>query len=234
LAQRFAPDEVQLYYQIALHGRNDMHLAPDEYAGFTMTLLRMLAFAPDVAAGETAPLRAAALVATKPPRATVPAPVAKATTPTTATSPASAAASRMPPALPEAAAATVPAFDGDWPGLVERLPVQGLPRQLAAVAQLVGQEGDVFRLRVPNRTLAEAGTIERLKAGLSQHFGRPVRLTVEVGATSGPTAAGIAELARAERQKRAEDAIYGDPFVQQMIESFGAEIDPNSIRPIEP
>jgi DNA polymerase-3 subunit gamma/tau len=57
---------------------------------------------------------------------------------------------------------------------------------------------------------------------------------VEVGATSGPTAAGIAEQARAERQKRAEDAIYGDPFVQQMIESFGAEIDPNSIRPIEP
>ena len=46
LAGVLAPDEVQLYYQVALHGRNDMHLAPDEYAGFTMTLLRMLAFAP--------------------------------------------------------------------------------------------------------------------------------------------------------------------------------------------
>ncbi len=43
---RFSPEEVQLYYQIALHGRNDMALAPDEYAGFTMTLLRMLAFKP--------------------------------------------------------------------------------------------------------------------------------------------------------------------------------------------
>ena len=51
LAGVFAPDEVQLYYQVALHGRNDMHLAPDEYAGFTMTLLRMLAFAPADAAG---------------------------------------------------------------------------------------------------------------------------------------------------------------------------------------
>jgi len=49
LAAQLAPDEVQLYYQIALHGRNDLHLAPDDYAGFTMTLLRMLAFQPDAA-----------------------------------------------------------------------------------------------------------------------------------------------------------------------------------------
>ncbi|MBK8571027.1 MAG: hypothetical protein IPN81_14550 [Nitrosomonadales bacterium] len=37
---------MQLYYQIAIHGRNEIDLAPDEYAGFTMTLLRMLAFRP--------------------------------------------------------------------------------------------------------------------------------------------------------------------------------------------
>jgi DNA polymerase-3 subunit gamma/tau len=42
----FDAQEVQLYYQIAVHGRNELGLAPDEYAGFTMTLLRMLAFRP--------------------------------------------------------------------------------------------------------------------------------------------------------------------------------------------
>ena len=46
LAGAFAAEEVQLYYQIAIHGRDEIDLAPDEYAGFTMTLLRMLAFAP--------------------------------------------------------------------------------------------------------------------------------------------------------------------------------------------
>ncbi|HYM48854.1 MAG TPA: DNA polymerase III subunit gamma/tau, partial [Burkholderiaceae bacterium] len=46
LASTFAADEIQLFYQVALHGRNEMHLAPDEYAGFTMALMRMLAFAP--------------------------------------------------------------------------------------------------------------------------------------------------------------------------------------------
>ncbi len=46
VARLLSPEEVQLCYQIALHGRNDLALAPDEYAGFTMTLLRMLAFRP--------------------------------------------------------------------------------------------------------------------------------------------------------------------------------------------
>jgi DNA polymerase-3 subunit gamma/tau len=46
LAQSFDAQEVQLFYQIAVHGRNEIGLAPDEYAGFTMTLLRMLAFRP--------------------------------------------------------------------------------------------------------------------------------------------------------------------------------------------
>ena len=46
LAQNLSPETLQLYYQIALLGRRDIGLAPDEYAGFTMTLLRMLAFAP--------------------------------------------------------------------------------------------------------------------------------------------------------------------------------------------
>lgn len=46
LAEHFGKEEVQLYYQIAVHGRNEIGLAPDEYAGFSMTLLRMLAFRP--------------------------------------------------------------------------------------------------------------------------------------------------------------------------------------------
>ena len=46
LAGLFDADEIQLFYQIAVHGRNELGLAPDEYAGFSMTLLRMLAFRP--------------------------------------------------------------------------------------------------------------------------------------------------------------------------------------------
>ena len=47
LADQVSAEDLQLMYQIALLGRRDLGLAPDEYAGFTMTLLRMLTFFPD-------------------------------------------------------------------------------------------------------------------------------------------------------------------------------------------
>ena len=51
LARAIDPEDAQLYYQVALHGRRDLPLAPDEYAGFSMTLMRMLAFAPATEGG---------------------------------------------------------------------------------------------------------------------------------------------------------------------------------------
>ncbi|WDZ95186.1 DNA polymerase III subunit gamma/tau [Herbaspirillum sp. WKF16] len=58
LASQFSLEHVQLFYQIVVHGRNELGLAPDEYAGFSMTLLRMLAFRP-VSASSAAPAPAA-------------------------------------------------------------------------------------------------------------------------------------------------------------------------------
>ena len=79
LAQQFDAEELQLHYQIALYGRRDLPLAPDEYAGFSMSLMRMLAFRPDQAGAvavpapakkkpEAAPVRDAAAAAPAPGR----------------------------------------------------------------------------------------------------------------------------------------------------------------------
>ncbi|HEX5639183.1 MAG TPA: DNA polymerase III subunit gamma/tau [Burkholderiaceae bacterium] len=227
LAATLAPDEVQLYYQICLHGRNDMHLAPDEYAGFTMALLRMLAFAP-AAPGDAKPAssRSAPLVAQAAPRTHAPAPRV------------AAAASRSAPpaaapAVPPTASSAPVDFDGDWPALVSRLKVVGLVKELASRSELVAYEGDVMKLRVPLKTLLDAGALDKLKAAVSAAIGRPIRVSAEVGTTAGPTAAGIAEQARAEKQRQAEEAIYADPFVRELIDNFGASVDPASIRPKE-
>lgn len=220
-AGALAPEDVQLFYQIALHGRNDLSLAPDEYAGFTMTLLRMLAFAPadDEGAGQRA---AAALHAARAPRTSTPVRGgARAAAPASAATP-----------VREATGAE-PSFDGNWPALVERLNVNGFAREMALRSELVSFEGSRFVLRVPVRTLAEGGTLERLQTALSAHFGCAIRVRVEVGATSGPTAAAFAEQARSARQRQAEESIYADPFVQQLIDQFGAAVDPRSIRPGE-
>ena len=222
-ARTFAPDEVQLYYQIALHGRNDLSLAPDEYAGFTMTLLRMLAFAPAesgvvgrqsaVGSRESA---AAAGAATSGRAAPTARPITDHRSPITE--------NRQP--TTDNGQPT-----SDWPSLVERLNLTGFTRELAVRSELVSAEGNHYKLRVPVKTLAEGGTLDRLKAALTQHLGQPVKLSVEVGATAGPTAKGRADEARAEQQKRAEEAIYADPFVKQLIDNFGATVDPQSIKP---
>jgi len=59
LTARIDAESVQLYYQIALQGREDLPLAPDEHAGFVMTVLRMLAFRPEGAPKGVALPRAA-------------------------------------------------------------------------------------------------------------------------------------------------------------------------------
>ncbi|NEX60238.1 DNA polymerase III subunit gamma/tau, partial [Noviherbaspirillum galbum] len=60
LANAFTPEEIQLFYQIAVHGRHELSLAPDDYAGFSMTLLRMLAFRPGMGGADERPGASAA------------------------------------------------------------------------------------------------------------------------------------------------------------------------------
>lgn len=47
LAPMLSPDHVQLFYSVAVHSRQELSLAPDEYAGFVMACLRMLALLPE-------------------------------------------------------------------------------------------------------------------------------------------------------------------------------------------
>ena len=110
LGALFDPQEVQLYYQIAVHGRNEIGLAPDEYAGFTMTLLRMLAFRPGQGGAEAPAVSAAPAAAAAPGARAAAAAAAAAPRPAgpgaAAAAPAAPAAARpaAPPAAPPAAA----------------------------------------------------------------------------------------------------------------------------------
>src|SRR4030095_1796644 len=167
LAGALAADEVQLYYQIALHGRNDLQLAPDEYAGFTMTLLRMLAFVPS---GGGAQVQSLPL-----PTRESGTPSAPRTAEPTRASPPATSAPRLA-AVDRDAGDAQPSFDGDWPALVARLKISGLVKELAQRSELVSSERDHFRLRTPIKTLIEAGTVEKLKAPIGAALGRPARV----------------------------------------------------------
>jgi DNA polymerase-3 subunit gamma/tau len=127
--------------------------------------------------------------------------------------------------------AAVLAFDGDWPALVAALKLDGLAGQLAAHSELLSSDAGHFRLRVALKTLLDAGAAERLRICLQKHFGGAVRVSAEFGAALTPTAAVRAGEARGRQQQLAAEAIYADPFVRELVASFGAEVDPGSIRP---
>ena len=224
LARKIDAETVQLHYQIAALGRRDLEWAPDEYAGFSMTLLRMLAFTPgDGPAGKTAA-----------PRHT-PQPSAQPAGRSTAATPAPAfraqvqAANEPPPALAAVPATAVAGFDGDWRRLAESLP--GLVRQLAMQCELASHLGAHIRLRLPEAQkslLASFG--DKLRDALTDKLGGPVKLDVELVADAGASPAAARAREQAGRQSEAEAAIQADPFVQTLVRECDATV--GNIRPL--
>jgi len=118
LAAAFDAQEVQLYYQIAVHGRNEIGLAPDEYAGFTMTLLRMLAFRPgNGGADSVAPAGPASARPAAPPPRPAPAPPARAASAAVASH---ATVAPPPPPAPQQAAPAASAAPSSGPASAAR------------------------------------------------------------------------------------------------------------------
>jgi DNA polymerase-3 subunit gamma/tau len=226
MAARLDPGTLQVFYQIAVVGRRDLALAPDEYAGFTMTVLRMLSF--------VAPQgRPQAAQAPTPSRAPVSSPAPRAMAPAR---PAAAPAIAPPaPAVPAPPAGPTINFDGDWASLVQRLNLTGMAGMVAQRGELVAFENNHLELVVPetHKMYAEKAYQDKLKAELQPHFGPTLRLTVRVGETAGKSVAAARSREQARRQASAAEAIEDDPFVRELVRDFGAEVVSSSIRPAD-
>ena len=245
LAQKLSPETLQLYYQIALLGRRDIGLAPDEYAGFTMSLLRMLAFSPSEKVSVTAPPS----VINKPAAAEVA--LAKLATQEisaqTAIAPtaskqdfaqeSAAIQSDVPNQSSDEQSTNVQTFNGDWRGLVEQNLKLGLARALAQNCEMVSFDDNSITLRVAenNKHLVSASYQEKLSSAINQHFGKKIKLNVNISGEANTeiiTPAKQTAVEKATIQSSAEAAIMNDGFVQSLMNDFGATIIPNSIKPI--
>jgi DNA polymerase-3 subunit gamma/tau len=217
----FTPEDIQLFYQIALHGRRDLVLAPDEFAGFSMTLLRMLAFLPDMGASvlpvaeakRPAPVRSAPAVAAPAPRVEA-----------------------APAAVPQPAQAAVAvAFDGDWPTLVNRLKLGGMARMLAQHCELKNHTDNLMQLVIPDehKHLLEKPYQEKLRVALAEYFGQPVKVEFSIGVVSGMSPVVLDNQEKQRKQTAAIASIEQDPFVRDLVENFDAKVIESSIKPIE-
>jgi DNA polymerase III subunit gamma/tau len=225
LAAALSPEDTQLFYQIAIVGRRDLELAPDARAGFEMTLLRMLAFDRADNAG---------VVAASPVGRPIAAPPSSPTQASAAAPRASAPAAAAAPAPPPPAAAAA-SGESDWSGIVARMNLGGMVRQLAAHCVLLGKQAGKVSLKLDAegehfRTPAQE---EKLTQALSAYYGEPVRLEITVDTDAGNTPARQQKAAADDRLQNARSSIESDPNVRALRDMFGATVQPESIRPAE-
>lgn len=255
LAQRLSPETLQLYYQIALLGRRDISLAPDEFAGFTMSLLRMLAFTPSESEAKrplTKPTITASIstpvVETKqaitsqaisqPPEQQASPNSEKVYSQQANTSAIQEFAEPVLASSSEDSAeqnfesGTPTQFNGNWRGLLDQLKL-GLARNLALNSALLSYDENTMRFAIQDKDkgLLSAMYQDKLSSALQQHFGRRIRLEFTVEGSVNTPAKEVAQ-EKAIAQAGAESAIDQDNFVQALINDFGASIIPNSIKPI--
>jgi DNA polymerase III subunit gamma/tau len=223
LAQSFSAEEIQLYYQIAIHGRNEIDLAPDEYAGFTMTLLRMLAFRP---AGAKAVLEQRTAEVTAPPivhATAIPVPEPKQPQPIQTIS---------PPINPVGTTSVAL----DWSTLLAQLNVQGMARELAKHCTLESfVEGRLTLVLAPQHKhlLTNKMAQEKLQTALADYFVQSVRLSVSLGVNNVATPAAVEQHVKQTRQQHAVEAIMQDPFVREAQAQLGAQILEETIKSIQ-
>jgi DNA polymerase-3 subunit gamma/tau len=223
LGRAFSEEDVQLLYQIAIHGRRDLGLAPDEFAGFTMTLMRMLAFVPLEQGGRPAADR----VGAKPTSGRSP---AASTTPREAVHPPVVAQ----PDPPVVGAVNMEAELSDWRNLVGRIKVGGMARMLGDNCEFLSLQGDNIELGVPeaHRHLLEKAYTEKLQAALGEYFARKLRVRITIGG-SGKTPAQIESQERQAKLAKAIESIDADPFVRDLVENFDARVKDTSIKPLQ-
>ena len=227
LTKKISAEQLQLFYQITILGRRDLYLAPDEYAGFTMTILRMLSFTPQDSLiaknsmpAKTEPVNSANKIET----------IVK-------SNDVSSEASEIKKKIEvdhqvdESILKEIPAFNGNWRELVDHLKL-GLVKALAQQSELVSFKNNEIILSIADehKHLLNETYQKKLELSLSDHFSQRIKLVIlQKGANNSPLKQKQEE--RSIIMKDTENSILQDQFVKSLLTEFNAEIIPSSIKP---
>ena len=216
MAKAISAEDVQLFYQVGLMGRQDLPIAPDPKTGFEMTLLRMLSFRPNPAQPQPSIDRSSAArpsgVADQPRSQHSQTGVE---TPVQADSNAAAVAST---------AGTGHAFNGDWHGLVKTMKIKGMVKQLAVNCVMESRDKSTMKLvlSADHGQLLNPGLQAKLQDAVSEYLAEKIKLEIVIGHSKVESPAQTSQRNKNEQQQAAEQDIDQDPMVRALKESFGA------------
>lgn len=246
LAAQLPAEKCQLYYQIALLGGRDISLAPDDYAGFTMSLLRMLAFTPSDTTStqkknsvtpQTEQRKSLseslqqARSNVQDSEITVDNPISKEKVESDRSGEQQGSNDTQANKT-EVNHTSQHTFDGNWRYLIEKHLNLGIARALAQHCEMLSYDENSISLRVAEKQkhLVSPTYQEKLSNAINNHFGKKIKLNITIDREANTPAKQNAE-EKAVLQSSAEDAIMNDAFVKALIQDFDAKIIPNSIKP---
>ena len=243
------PELVQLFYQIGLHGKRDISLAPSLRVGFEMALLRMLAFEPYTTEGsvlvESTPAQSTPAQST--PVESAPAQSAPAqsapvqstpvqSTPVQSTpvqsTPVQSTPVQSTPVQPSSSAVTL-LGNNEWGELLEQTDLIGLPKELAmncACERL--QEDKIDLVLAPKlKHLFKEDRLVKIQTALGAVSGKSVTLNIEFEESDKETPAECLDRLGNEQFEQTKQQFENDPGVKAIMSEFGATLDENSIKP---
>jgi DNA polymerase-3 subunit gamma/tau len=231
-AKVFTPEEVQLYYQIALHGRRDLPWAPSARAGFEMSCMRLLAFAPVIPRAEgpkqpipdthddlpleedfyteSHPKMEAVIVATKPVIASADLVIAS------AAKQSSEPETDLPP----------------WDQLLPKLKLTGMASALASHCVLGNFNGHlcILHLAPKHAPLYTKAVADRIAQSLTEFMKKPISVEIKLVEAVIDTPAQRRQEADEQAFAQAKTQLESDPVVQQLVETFDAKINEINVK----
>ena len=203
LVTQMSPEDVQLFYQIALRGQKDLELAPDPRSGFEMVMLRMLTFKPVTEVASFVKSKSVQQIAISNPTINAP------TKPTV----------------------TIPTST-DWLSMIEAMRLTGPTREFATHCILENIDDKVCTLIIDPDFIRGPKAEGKLQEALRAYHRNALTLIVQVKKTMLATPAVQLSQAREDRQQAAVEAINADPLMQTLKDQFDARIIPGTIEPL--
>jgi DNA polymerase-3 subunit gamma/tau len=210
VSEKISPEDIQLFYQVALTSRKDLYLAHSTRAGFEMAVLRMIMFRP--AENSRQPSQKHVKYVSQP----------------KAASPEKAPATNE--VAPEHTSANI---SSAWQDIIEQLALRGVAKALATHCEMKTKENNEFNLVIADehQSLLTETAVAKLTQSLKNKFGDSSKLSITTIKDTINSPAQQVRDKQVEIMDQVQSSLEEDAFVKALKQDFQAEIVPGSIQP---
>jgi DNA polymerase-3 subunit gamma/tau len=232
LARLFSAEDVQLYYQMGLNGREDLHLATDLRSAFEMLLIRMMVFSPSIT--QLSENQAVASPATDGAEEISHAQKTATKDSDDLKKKAKLKDSGQPPVTSTPVLSPETLTHALWLKIVPELKVGGITENVLANTVFDSASSDVINLTLDQTQSAiyNPDQDSKIEQVFNDYFGKPVSVNISISVPNEETSSALRQRLRNERQIELVAQFEGDENVQELVKHFSGSVAKDSILPL--